>query len=93
MVDSTSGLGPVQNIASSSRAQSDNARRGDNSGGASAPQTDAVEISPQAQNALDVAQSEQAATRAAQDTRTELEQNLDLVLGIDPSFVEQLGES
>ena len=85
MVDPTKGVGPIQNIVS--KSQANDKKPVDAVAESSAP-VDQVEISSDAVEALSVSQAQQAAV----DIRNELQKDLDRVLGIDPSFAEQVGQ-
>lgn len=83
MVDPVTGSGPVQNILSSSKTQAKNERPVQEK--AAPASGDQVQISAEAQELLSVAQAEQA----AKDISSALQEDLNRVLGIDPTFAEQ----
>ena len=88
MVDSIKGSGginPVQNVTPSNKPQ---AKKPEDSS-AARESGDVVEISPQAQDLLNAAQAEQA----AKDVSSALQEDLNRVLGIDPTFAEQVQDA
>ena len=104
MVDSVNGAGQVQNtvprqqVNNDQRAEERRVERAESAEN-SAP-VDTVEISPQAQqvqqaqesqNAQQALRTEPQAEDTAREVRTALQEDLDEVLGIDPSFAEQVG--
>lgn len=83
MVDSTSGIGQIQNVSSTNRTQQNtqNRRSEESEDTQRAAPTDEVEIS---EDAINLAQAEQAAS----DVRSTLEQDETQTLGLNPDFAE-----
>ncbi len=90
-ISNSGGVTPIKSAVSKQQAGGDkeveSAVRAEKEVSSSAP-VDRVEISAEAQEALSASQAE----AAARDVRTALQKDLDKVLGIDPSFAEQVGD-
>ena len=88
MVDPTTGLGPVQGVASNAKSQSTKNVEKRDDGARRAEPRDEVRISKEAQEKQKL--DEQQAKQAAEEARDQLARDDSFSFGLNPAFVDEV---